>query len=341
MADPRFFDNRGPFSVSAICKHLGIDVAGDADAMVFDVAGLSEAGPQHLSFFEGGRRARDSFLRTHAGWCLASRKAEAREGGPVLLRVDSVQHAFAKSATFFYPESGLGIEAQDENVHPSARLGADVVVAPGAVVGRNAEIGHGTRLGSGCHIGRGVTIGAHCEIGAGAHVAFAHLGDNVRIMPGAVIGAPGFGFASNASGHTSIPQLGRVIVQDQVEIGANSTIDRGALGDTVIGEGSKIDNLVQIGHNTVIGRHCVIAGKVGIAGSARLGDFVIVGGAAGIGDHAVIGDGARIAALSGVWGTLEGGQDYGGMKARPVREWQREMLLLSKLAKERKWSKDE
>jgi len=340
MADPRFFDNRGPFSAADVAAHLGIAAPQDGAALIHDVAGLLEAGPQHVSFFEG-HRAREQFAQTRAGWCLVSQKAEARDSGPVLLRCASVPHAFARAAALFYPEHGIGIEAQDVAVHPSARLDADVVIAPNVVIGRAAEIGQGTRIGAGAVIGRGVTVGANCEVGPGAYVAFAHVGDGVRIMSGARIGAPGFGFATDARGHTPIPQLGRVIVQDRAEIGANSTIDRGALGDTVIGEGTKIDNLVQVGHNTVIGRHCIIAGKVGIAGSARLGDFVIVGGAAGIGDHAVIGDGARIAALSGVWGTLEGGQDYGGMKARPVREWQREMLMLAKLAKERKRPKDE
>lgn len=340
MADPRFFDNRGPFSVAAICMHLGIAPPDGDDAMVHDVAGLAEAGPQHLSFYEG-HRAREAYARSNAGWCLASGKAVQRDGGPVLLRCESVPHAFAKAAALFYPEHGLGIEAQSDAIHPTARLGDGVVVAPNVVVGPEAEIGNGTRLGAGCYIGRGVTLGAGCEIGPGASIGFAHIGDSVRIMGGARIGDPGFGFASNAGGHTQMPQLGRVILQDRVQIGGNSTIDRGALGDTVIGEGTKIDNQVHVGHNTIIGRHCVIAGKVGMAGSARLGDFVVIGGMAGIGDHAVIGDGARIAALSGVWGTLEGGQDYGGMKARPVREWQREMLALAKLAKERKWSKDD
>ena len=340
MADPRFFDNRGPFPLATVCAHLEIAAPRDDKGLVHDVAGLAEAGAAHLSFFEG-RRARDDFLRTKAGWCLVSHKTDARPNGPVLLPCGSVPHAFAKAALLFYPDDSLRIEAQTDAVHPTARLGEGVVLAPGVIVGPHAEIGEGTRLDAGCIIGRGVTIGANGEIGANVWIGFAHLGDNVWILPGTRIGTPGFGFASNKNGHTRIPQLGRVIVQDRVEVGANCTIDRGALGDTVIGEGTKIDNLVHVGHNTVIGRHCVIAGKVGMAGSARLGDFVFVGGMAGIGDHAVIGDGARIAALSGVWGELAGGQDYGGMKARPVREWQREMLVLSKLAKDWKRTKDE
>jgi UDP-3-O-[3-hydroxymyristoyl] glucosamine N-acyltransferase len=178
-----------------------------------------------------------------------------------------------------------------------------------------------------------VTIGRRAQIGSHAAVTFSYLGDDVVIQAGAKIGGSGFGFASGADGHMKIPQLGRVIVQDHVEIGANSTIDRGALGDTVIGEGTKIDNLVQIGHNTKIGRHCVLAGQVGISGSVVLGDFVIVGGKAGIADHVTIGDRARLAGLSGVAQDLEAGRDYGGIPARPIREWHRENALIAGLAK--------
>ena len=178
-----------------------------------------------------------------------------------------------------------------------------------------------------CIIGRGVAIGRRCKIGPHAVIGFAYLGDEVIIQPGVIIGASGFGFSSGPDGHRKIPQLGRVIVQDRVEIGANSTIDRGALGDTVIGEGTKIDNLVQIGHNSRIGRHCVIAGQVGISGSVVLGDFVAVGGKAGIADHVTIGDRARLAGLSGVAHDLEGARDYGGIPARPIREWHRQTRL--------------
>src|SRR5262249_11175970 len=155
-------------------------------------------------------------------------------------------------------------------------------------------------IGAHAVIGRGVTIGRRAQIASHAVIAFSYLGDDIVVQAGVKLGGSGFGFASGADGHMKIPQLGRVIVQDHVEIGANSTIDRGALGDTVIGEGKKIDNLVQIGHNTKIGRHCILAGQVGVSGSVVLGDFVIVGGMAGIADHVTIGDRARLAGLAGV-----------------------------------------
>ena len=258
----------------------------------------------------------------------------------VLIPCGSVGHAFAAVASLFYPEHELDIRTQDVAIHPSAQLGQGVTLAPGVVIGPHAEVGDKTRIGANAAVGRGVTIGRSCEIGPQVSISFAHLGDNVVVQPGVVIGGTGFGFASSPEGHVKIPQLGRVIVQDRVEIGANSTIDRGALSDTLIGEGTKIDNLVQIGHNTVFGRHCIVAGQAGISGSVVLGDFVIVGGMAGIADHVTVGDRARLAALSGVTRDLDGGRDYGGIPARFVRDWHREILSLARLAKSKR-TKDE
>jgi UDP-3-O-[3-hydroxymyristoyl] glucosamine N-acyltransferase len=344
MADPRFYDNRGRIALAELCAKVGAAApAGTAShALVHDVAGLAQAGPQHLSFFDSNR-ARDDFTATKAGWCLIRDKAPPANpaANTVLLPCASVLHAFAAAAKLFYPEHGLDIRAQDKPVHPTAKLGEGVVLSPGVIIGPNVEIGERTRIGANAVIGRGVTIGRDGKIGANAWIGFAHLGDEVVIFPGAQIGAPGFSFASSASGHVNVPQLGRVILQDRVEVGANATIDRGALGDTVIGEGTKIDNLVQIAHNCIIGRHCVIAALTGIAGSVTLGDFVVVGGKVGFADHVTIGAGARFAGLSGITRDLPGGQDYGGIPARPVKEWIRELALLSKLAKERKRTTDE
>jgi len=341
MADPRFYDNRGPFTLAEICMRAAVAVPGGADGTdsVADLAGLEGAGPRHLTFctVESGA----ALVACRAGWCFVSRDVPQVPSSTYLIPCDSVQHAFAVAAALFYPEHGTGLWDQDETIHPSARLDENVRLAPGVVIGPGAEIGARTRVGPNAVIGRGVMIGRDCEVGAHAGIAFAYLGDRVEVLPGAQIGQPGFGFAASAEGHANIPQLGRVIVQDRVEIGACTTIDRGALGDTVIGEGTKIDNLVQIGHNSRIGRHCLIVAQTGISGSCELGDFVVLGGQAGIADHAHIGARARFAARAAAApGEYAGGEDYGGAPARPMKQWRRELAAVAILAKRRRRKAD-
>ena len=342
MADPRFYDNRGPFSLVEICAKAGIAVpdAASGAARVFDLASLDGAAAQHLSFFSGARVAGESFLRSGAGFCLVPDKGEIPPSPPgmILLPCVSVNHAFAAIDSLFYPAASLGVRSQAQAIDPGAVLGEDLVLGPCVVVGPGAEIGNGTRIGAGSVIAPGVAIGQNCEIGSNVTISHAYIGDRVMILPGAQIGQPGFGFASSQNGHAKVPQLGRVIIQDQVEIGAGTTIDRGALGDTVIGEGSKLDNLVQIGHNVHIGRHCVLVSQVGVAGSTVIEDFAVLGGQVGIADHGHIGPGARLAARSAMVSgqDLPGGQDYGGVPAKPVREWMREVHVVNALARRKK-----
>src|SRR5262249_34163367 len=174
-----------------------------------------------------------------------------------------------------------------------------------------------------------------CEIGSNVTISHAYLGDRVLVLSGAQIGQPGFGFASGRQGHVKIPQIGRVIVQDSVEIGAGTTIDRGAVGDTVIGEGTKIDNLVQVGHNVSIGRHCIVVAQTGISGSSTLEDFVVLGARVGLNNNVTIGEGAQIAAISVVHGDVPPGARWGGTPAKPVKQWFREMKLLERLARQK------
>jgi UDP-3-O-[3-hydroxymyristoyl] glucosamine N-acyltransferase len=338
MADPRFFDNCGPFTLADVCMRANASVPAGADAAakIEDVAGLGTAGPLHLAFFTGGAANAGEFKNSKAGFCFVPQTIkQTPPPSMVTIPCGSVTHAFAAAAKVFYPDSSLAIWSQQTPVDPSAKIGDGVSIAPGVVIGPKAEIGDGTRLGPNAVIGRGVTVGRNCEIGSNVTITHAHLGDGVMILPGAQIGSPGFGFASGPAGHVKIPQLGRVIIQDKVEIGSATTIDRGALSDTVIGEGSKIDNLVQIGHGTQMGRHCVIVGQVGISGSCEIGDFVVMGGQVGIADHAKIGTGVRIAARSAMasGAELPAGGDYGGTPAKPVREWIREIHAVTMLAK--------
>lgn len=344
MADPRFYDNRGPFTLADVCARARVEFPAGADgaARIFDLATLEGAGAQHLAFC-AGKAACAALVQTKAGFCFIDKSAGAVKvpPGTIGLPCNSAQHAFVAALNLFYPENMLAIWSQTTAVDPSAKIGTDVMLASGAVIGPDAEIGDRTRIGPNAVIGRGVSIGRDCEIGSNVSVSSAYIGDAVTIFPGTQIGQPGFGFASSAAGHIKIPQIGRVIVQDKVEIGACCTIDRGAIGDTVIGEGTKIDNLVQIGHNTHIGRHCIIVSQVGISGSCEIGDFVVMGGQAGVADHAIIGDGTRLAARTGVMpGVLPPGRDYGGAPARPVKDWLRESIVLAKLAKAKKRDDD-
>ena len=342
MADPRFYDNHGPFALAEICLAAGIAVPDGASgaAKIFDLASLDGAGPPHLSFFSGASKAGDSFSRSAAGFCFVpagDRRADA-PNSMTELACASVNRAFAAAATMFYPGAGLAVWPQDHALDPTARLGAGLVLGPGVVIGPKAEIGERSKIGAGSVIGPGVAIGSDCEIGPNVTISHAYLGDRVVVLSGARIGQPGFGFASSESGHAKIPQLGRVIIQDDAEIGANTTIDRGALGDTVIGEGSKLDNLVQIAHNVHIGRHCVLVAQVGVAGSTVIEDFAMLGGQVGIADHVYIGPGARLAARTAMVSgqSIPGGQDYGGVPAKPLREWLREVHALKGLARRRK-----
>ncbi len=271
MADTRFYDNKGPFTLAAICVRAGVSVPDGAnpDAAVADVASLAGAGPHHLSFLSGTGAA-NQFAQTKAGFCFVSQADAANviSTDVVLVPTSSVQHAFAEIAAYFYPDH-LGVAwPQSTLINASAQIGKDVLLGPGVVIGADAEIGDGTRIAPNTVIGRGVAIGRNCEIGANVTISHSYIGDEVLILPGAQIGQPGFGFASDGRGHRKIPQLGRVIIQDRVEIGSCTTVDRGALGDTVIGEGTKIDNLVQIGHNNHLGRHDMIVGQVGLSEAA-------------------------------------------------------------------------
>jgi UDP-3-O-[3-hydroxymyristoyl] glucosamine N-acyltransferase len=253
--------------------------------------------------------------------------------------------AFVEVARALFPDSlrpsslfeASGVAAgvrPGSHVHPSARLENGVTVDPGAVIGAGAEIGSGTVIGAGAAIGMNVRIGRDCAIGPNTTITHALIGDRVIIHPGCAIGQDGFGFVRGPRGAHKVPQVGRVIIQDDVEIGANSNVDRGAIRDTVIGEGSKIDNLVQIAHNVSIGRHCLFAGQVGISGSTTVEDGVIMGGQVGVADHLTVGAGAMIGAKAGVFTDVPPGARWSGYPARSAKQWMREVVTLERLARE-------
>jgi UDP-3-O-[3-hydroxymyristoyl] glucosamine N-acyltransferase len=288
MEHPGFFDRAAPISLRVLADKLGakLAVGADPDTLIQDVKALSDAARGDLAFLDN-RKYLPQLEATRASACLVAPAFAARvPDGTAALVVDSPYRAFAQALTLFYPDSltpkAAMTTASDLPIHPSARIEEDVRIEPGAVVGREARIGRGTTVAAGAVVGYRVAIGRGGYIGSGASVTHALIGDRVILHAGVRIGQDGFGFAMGPGGHLKVPQVGKVIIQNDVEIGANSCVDRGALRDTVIGEGTKIDNLVQIAHNVVIGRHCVIVAYVGIAGSAQLGDFVVMGGQAGV-----------------------------------------------------------
>jgi UDP-3-O-[3-hydroxymyristoyl] glucosamine N-acyltransferase len=309
----------------------------DLNLAIADVRPLDSATGGHLSFLDN-RKYLPLFVATAASACLVAPKfAGQAPSGTACLVTPEPYRAFARALRLFYPDALQPKAAIDAgtgaaSVHPTARLESGAVVEPGAVVGPEVRIGANTIIAAGSVIGYRVHIGRDCYIGPNASVTHALVGNQVTIHAGVALGQDGFGFAMGSAGHFKVPQIGRVIVQDSVEIGANTTIDRGALRDTVIGEGTKIDNLVQIGHNVVIGRHCIIVAQTGISGSAELGDFVVLGGQVGVVGHVKIGAGAQIAASSNVRGDVPPGVRWGGTPAKPVRLWFRELTLLQRLA---------
>jgi UDP-3-O-[3-hydroxymyristoyl] glucosamine N-acyltransferase len=341
MSEPVFLRHSGGLTLAEIAGLTGAaaPATGADSRRVSGIATLDRASPNDLAFLDSRMHA--AAARTsRAGACLTTEALAGNLGAATVpLIVKAPYRAFVVAARAMFPQalrpSSLAAPGSVENAHidRSARLEPDVTIEPGAVVGPQAEIGSGTLIGANAVIGAGVRIGRDCAIGAGATLSHALLGDRVIVHPGCRIGQDGFGYVMSGTGHMKVPQVGRVIIQDDVEIGAGTAIDRGALRDTVIGEGSKIDNLVQIGHNVTIGRHCIIVAQTGISGSSTLEDFVVLGARVGLNNQVTIGEGAQIAGVSVVHGDVPPGARWGGTPAKPVKLWFREMKLLEQMAR--------
>jgi UDP-3-O-[3-hydroxymyristoyl] glucosamine N-acyltransferase len=346
MPDPSFFRLPRPVSLAEIAAWTGARLVDEArqSLTIVGVAPLDIAGEGDLAFLDNQKYAAQLAVTKAVACLVHPRYVDRVPADVVALETNEPYRAYAVVLAKLYPaafrlEGAFGDKDQISsraNVHPSAVLEPGVTVEPGAVIGARAEIGQGTVVGANAVIGHDVRIGRNCYIGANTTIIHSLIGNRVILHPGVRLGQDGFGFAMSAKGHLKVPQIGRVVIQDDVEIGANATIDRGATRDTVIGEGSKIDNLVQIGHNVVIGRHCIIVAQAGISGSTTLGDFVVVAGQVGIVGHLKIGSGAQIGAQAGVDADVPAGGRYVGSPAKPFLEFAREIATLKRLSRRRK-----
>ncbi len=330
--DARFHPGTGPHSLGSIAALLGTGTAAP-ELLIFGVAPLQTAGPQDVSFLDNKRYA-DLLAHTKAGAVILHPDFVGRlPTGTRPLTTAEPYVGWAKVAALFHPfaQPKPGIHPSAV-IDPSASVGAGVEVGAGAVIGARVTIGAGSIIGPLAYIAEGVVVGEHCRIHAQVTLSHAVLGQRVVLYPGARIGQDGFGFAITAAGFTAVPQLGRVIIGDGAEIGANSCIDRGSAQDTIIGPGVHIDNLVQIGHNVNIGAHSVVVAQAGVSGSTHIGAGVMIAAQAGLTGHLHIGDNARIGAQSGVMADVPAGEEVLGAPAQNSRAFFREVVTLRKLA---------
>ena len=337
MTDSRFFQPKGPFSlheISVVTK-TSLNHLSDGDKSIRDVGPLSEAKGDELSFLDNPKYI-PHFKETDAGAVIVHPdRVEHRPRGIPLLISENPYRSYALAAQMFHPLPSVALPgvSADAVIDKSVSLGPNCQIEAGVVIEPNVEVGSNCFLGANSVIGKGVVIGANSFVGAGASISHSRIGKRVVIHSGARIGEPGFGFSMGATGHILVPQVGLVLIQDDCRIGSNTTIDRGAGGDTIVGAGCMIDNLVQIGHNVQLGMGCVIVAQTGVAGSTKLGNYVVLGGQVGIAGHLSIGDGAMVAAKSGITKDIPAGEKYGGIPGVPIRQWKRQVGALAKLVK--------
>lgn len=335
MADPRFFNRAGPHALARLAELSGARLQDPAAAgrLIGDVAPLETAGPNDVTFLDN-RKYLEAFTRSLAGAAFVEERAAGMApSGMALLITANPYKAFALAAQAFYPEMQPDAgRAPSAVVDPTAVVPADCEIGAHVVIGARARLGARCQIGANSVIAAGVELGDDCRVGPNVTLTHCLIGNRVVLHPGVRIGQAGFGFAPDPERPVKVPQLGRVIIGDDVDIGANTTIDRGSGHDTVIGPGTMIDNLVQIGHNAVLGRGCVLAGQVGISGSTKLGDFVMAGGQAGFAGHLTIGSGVRVAAKSGLMRDVAPGETVGGVPAMPLSLFMKQTATLRRLA---------
>ncbi len=336
MVDSRFFKKSRNFTIQELADLTGAEIESSSkeQTLIQNIASLDQAGPDDISFLDNVKY-RNMLESTKAGACfVADKNLKLVPEGTIALITPYPYKSYALTAKAFYPEAPPNPDISKlAIIENNVSIGEGCTIEAGAIIKSGAEIGENCWIESGAIIHSNVILGSHCRIGALANLSHCILGHHVRLYTGVKIGQDGFGFAIDPAGHVKVPQLGRVIIHDGCEIGANTTIDRGAGPDTVIGQGTWIDNLVQIGHNVKIGRGCIIVSQTGISGSTELGDFVALGGQSGLAGHLKIGSGARIAAQSGVMRDVPAGQEQMGTPSVPIKQFMRQVAKLGQLVK--------
>jgi UDP-3-O-[3-hydroxymyristoyl] glucosamine N-acyltransferase len=345
MPNPKFFKNVGPFTLGKLAEIGKAEISAflpkgvDRSTVFQDVSSLENAGPKDVAVLHNAKYVQD-LKDANVGLCILDPVHAKYAGeGTALLLSKTPYRSYALIAAAFYPDSfNVDFTTGDANTpkHPSAIIGKDCIFEPGVIIGPEAQIGDNVYIGANTVIGQGVTIGEKTKIAANVTISHAKIGSHCVIYPGARIGQAGFGFFMDEAGHIQVPQLGCVLIGDGVEIGSNTTIDRGSSNNTVIESGCRIDNLVQIAHNVHLGKGCVIVAQVGISGSTSIGDFSAIAGQAGIIGHLKIGRGVQVAAQSGVMRNIEDGMIVGGSPAVPAKQWHRQTVALERLARPNK-----
>lgn len=349
MTDPVFFVPSRRYTAGEVAALTGSTLANPAysDTVIETIASATEGGDRALVFVAEKRNAAlMADLHAAAVICPVELADKAPSGIAVLVN-PRAQQAFALVGRTMFPAAATPVPSTSERgISSQAHIDPTAVIEPGAIVEAGAVVGPEVAIGAGTVIAPNAVIGASCRIGRDSYIGpnvavqYALIGNRVIIHGGARIGQDGFGFVGGAKGPERMPQIGRVVIQDDVEIGSNTTVDRGAMADTIIGEGTKIDNLVQIAHNVRIGRGCVIAGQCGISGSVTLGDFVRLGGRVGIADHISVGDRVEVAASSGLMYDIPAGERWAGMPAQPMRDFFRELSAIRTFTKSSKRDKN-
>lgn len=339
MPDLDFFNTIEPLSLEEVASIAGCKIhnKGNDNRKIKGVAPI-DAASEHDVTFLSNKKYSDSLKASKAGACILHESSITKApDGMALLVSDNPYASYAKIAAKFHPESNSNGQISDRAIiDKTAKIGDNCSIEAGAFIGANVTIGKNSFISSGAYLNKGVTVGDNCHIGHAVTVSHSRIGNNVILHPGVRLGQDGFGYATEHGVHIKVPQLGRVIIEDNVEIGANSCIDRGAGPDTVIGQGTKIDNLVQIGHNVQTGRGCIIVSQVGVSGSTKLGDYVVLGGQAGLAGHLNIGSMANVAAQSGVMQDIAAKEIVGGSPSVPIKQWHRQTIALKKLINKKK-----